>query len=208
MNGFGGSLQGFHDDEHQALLDALAPGWDHEDPVHAAECFGMATALTIAWAINRRLEAQALASGMLEVLAEWESILRLRPVPGTPDIERRRRVAAKFRVLARNTLGDIADACREALGVRFTAIHTADPASAITYWPNINPGPPEMPWSTSRVRIGVEMTKDGMTDLEFAAVRSSLVSTLDSFIPGWMTFSIGVGSAFVVNQGIVGQTLL
>ena len=31
---------------------------------------------------------------------------------------------------------------------------------------------------------------------------------LDALVPAWMTFQIGVGTGFIVNQGIVGQTFL
>lgn len=194
--------------EHEALLDALSPGWDVEDPVHAAEVFGYATALTIAWAVNRRLASQGLAMSMLENLPVWEEVLRLRPSPTTPDIERRRRVAGRLRVFAKNALGDIHDACERVLGPRFVGLHVTTPATAISYWPGVNPGPPGLEWSSSRVRLGVEVTRAGTDDDDYNADRAELATLLDSFVPSWMTFAIGEGSSFVVNIGIVGSTFL
>lgn len=195
--------------EHQALLDALSPGWDVDDPVHSAELFGYATALTIAWAVNRRLESQALALGMLENLTTWEEVLKLRPSPTTPDIERRRRVAGKIRGYAGNTITDIYDACASLLGVNFVGIHTTPPASNIIYWPGVNPGPPGLEWSTNRLRIGVEVNTSGLSADAFNEKRSALAELLDALLPSWMSFTIGAGGGgFVINQGVIGQTFL
>jgi hypothetical protein len=52
------------------------------------------------------------------------------------------------------------------------------------------------------------MTQSGLNAAQFAAKRAALIQALDSMLPSWMAAATGVGSEFVVNSGIVGQTLI
>jgi len=198
-----------YDQEHQALLDALAPGWDiGSDTELWAETRVEALAVTIIWMINRRVRNQALPMRMLDALPDWEQACGLRPVPGDTDVDRRRSVAAKLRGLVGNSLTDISDACSKAMGANFDALITVDPDDWVTYWPGINPGPPGYEFASNRATIGIRVNKHGISEGQFRRKRNELVRMLDDLRPSWMTFVVGTGSSFTVNQGVVGQTVI
>lgn len=195
--------------EHIALLDALAPGWDtRQDWELYWEAYSDAVAVTIIWACNRRLRAWLNPDQMLESLPVWEQSTGLRPSASDSDTERRRRVAGKLRGLVNNALGDIEESVINVLGSLFAGMVLVDPTNVIAYWPGINPGPPGFEWSTNRVIIGIKVDPSGLSDAQFIVKRQALFDQLDTMTPAWMTFQIGVGDQFTVNQGIVGQTFL
>lgn len=205
--------------EHLAMLDELAPGWDvSEGTAVWNEAYAHAGVLSLIWSCNERLKNQALPLRMLENLTVWEEATGLRPTLADLDGERRRRVAAKLRGLAGNRLADISDTCSAIFGDNFSQVTRVDPANGITYWPGgpalpsgqgmSAPGPPGFEWSTNRVVLLVVVTTDGLSSALFQDKRSALYDALDTLIPAWMTITIGVGSSFIVNVGIVGQTYI
>lgn len=195
--------------EHHALLTELAPGFDTADDLELfQETYADAIAVTIIWAINQRLRSWLIPEKMLESLPVWEESTGLRPSSSDSDVERRQRVAGKLRGLVNNALGDIEQAAREVLGDNFEELVLVDPANVVAYWPGVNPGPPGFEWSTNRVILGVKIDKTGLTDAGFIQKRQALFDQLDSMTPAWMTFQIGVGDEFVINQGVIGQTFL
>lgn len=195
--------------EHEALLDALSPGWDTSYGTGIyEETFADALAVTMIWHINRRLANQAVPERMLEQLPRWEQATRTVPLPTDRDVDRRAAVAAKLRGYANNALGDIEAAAQKILGSHFHSLILVAPGAWITYWPGVNPGPPGLEWASNRARIAVRATKDGLSEAEFVALRDKLARHLDDMLPAWMGFCVGVGSAFIANIGIVGQTLL
>lgn len=205
---YGGGKR-YHEVELEALLDMLAPGWDvDEDSALYAEAYVDALAVATIWTLNRRHANQGIPERMLEALPRWEEALKLRPTRKDSMQARRRAVAAKLRGLAGNTLNDIYDALAKLLGAAFDGLATVPEAQATTYWPGINPGPPGFEWSSNRVRIAVRMNSAGLTRDQYVTLRSKAFSLLDGLAPDWMTFTIGSGSEFIINQGIIGQTLL
>lgn len=206
---FGGGRRA-HEAEHLALLDALAPGWDTDDVDGQAyaELYAHALAISFIWALSGRLKNQAIPSKMLENLTTWEEACRLRPAPTDSVHERRRRVAAKLRGLVGNTVRDIYDTCRAIAGNNFDTVVLVSPANQINYWPGVNPGPPGQEWSSNRCVVGVRLNKSGIGDEDFVSLRERLALSLDAMLPAWCRYQVGVGSSFVVNQGIVGQTFL
>jgi hypothetical protein len=205
---FGGGKRAF-EIEHEALLDTLAPGWDiSPESALYAECYAQALAVSMIWIANKRLSNQMIPEKMLEMLTTWEESCRLRPTAKDSMQARRRAVAAKLRGLVGNALSDIYDASAALLGRAFDGLATVGEDVATTYWPGINPGPPGYEWSSNRARIAVRMKKDQLTDPEFFELRAKVVAMLDALAPDWMTFEVGVGSEFIVNQGIVGQTII
>jgi len=205
---FGGGRRE-HYEEHIALLDALATGWDiSEDQSAYAESYAHAVGLSFVWIVNKRLANQIIPERMTDMLAEWEQACRLRPLPNESVLERRRRVAAKFRGIAGNRLADIIDTCQTLLGASFVGIVNVDPLTHLNYWPGVNPGPPGFEWSSTRCILGVRVQKDLLSESEFLVRRQKLAEALDAMLPAWMSFRIGVGSSFVVNEGIVGSTFL
>lgn len=195
--------------ELEALLDAYAPGWDRADTTaNYAECLAYAQLLATCWAANRRLSNQAVPERMLDVLDDWEAILKTRPSPSDTPTERRARVSAALRGLAGNTIGDINDTCSTLMGANFEEILAPDPADNITYWPGVNPGPPGFEWTSTRLALAVRVNRDGIDDAAFFDKVNALGRALDIMLPAWMTFRIGTDDGFVCDVGIVDLTFL
>ena len=205
---FGGGKKPI-EEEHEALLDAYSPGWDvSEDTAKHAEAYAHALAISVIWACNKRLSNQALPLKMQETLSEWESVTRLRPAKTDLEVVRRRRLAAKLRGLAGNTVSDIHDACELLLGAHFDGLHAVDPADEIASWPGINPGPPGYEWSSNRCHIQVQVNKSGLTQTEFRLLMNRLELMLDALLPAWMTYAWHTGSGFIVGTSLLGEAAL
>lgn len=196
--------------EHAALLDALADGYDKSyGTANWAELYAMALGTSMAWAINRRLTNQAIPARMLESLPDWESICKLRPIPGDTLQDRRARVAAKLLGIVSNTLSGMYDACAAQLGAMFVELRTVATANEITYWPGIYPGPPGYEWSSNRCVIAVVVQQGAEDDNAFRLAIERTYQMLDAMAAAWLTFQVGTGSGgFICGQGIVGLTLL
>ena len=204
----GGGIS-FVEEEHQIILDALAPGLDSDSSTgNYAEAYAEATAIAMIWVCDDRLGNQAIPERMMENLPVWEESCGMVPTVESLDIDRRARLSAKLRGTAGNAMGDVSAACQKILGANFVAVHLTAPASWIVYWPGVNPGPPGFEWSSNRARISVQMTDDGLDKKEFDSKRAAVVNQLDAMLPSWMTFQIGVGTAFIANVGLVGKTLV
>lgn len=195
--------------EHAAILDSLSKSFDISDGTEVfEEAFVDAMAVALVWAVNERLRNQVIPSRMMENLATWEQACGLRPTPADRPSERRAKLEARLRGVANNTVTDIEEVSRAIFGVNFVAVVPVDPLDWIVYWPGINPGPPGLEWATNRVRVAIRVSTDGLTNSLFIDKRSALANQLDAMLPSWMGYAIGVGSSFVVNLGVVGQTFL
>lgn len=210
---FGGGKRA-HQQEHEALLEALAPGYDiSSDSAVYAEAYAHGVGVAFVWTAAGRARGAMQPTRMLESLADWETATGTRPSVRDTVARRRAAVAAKLRGLTGNRMGDISDACIALLGDRFAGIATVASADEVAYWPGINPGPPGFEWSSNRSHIMLIIHKTGLAEAEFVDVRAQAFRLLDSMLPSWMTFAIGAspastGSVFIVNQGIVGSTIL
>jgi hypothetical protein len=200
-----GGGESIEDIELEALLDAYAPGWDRDsETANYAECLAHAQIIATIWAANARLANQAVPERMVDVLEDWESILRLRPGPNSTEVDRRALVSAALRGLAGNTISDITETCSTLMGANFDEIVTADPADEITYWPGINPGPPGYEWSTTRLCLAVRVNRTGLNDAQYTDKTNALARALDIMLPAWMTFAIGTGDdGFLCDVDIV-----
>ena len=193
--------------EHRALLVALKKILNPDsDTQHYVEAYAEATGIAIVRALTARAANQAIPQRMLEVLPSWEQSLSLRPGDGIPTIARRNNVASKLRGLGNAALGDIEGAARKIIGTAFVALNQAN--AKIVYWPGVNPGPPGYTWASNRARIGIEIDKSQLSDLEYFALRAATFVALDAMLPSWMNFVIGTGTQFEVNTSIVGQALV
>lgn len=204
-----GGEQRFAEQELEALVAALAPGYTDDPTTESyAELYAYAVAVGMIWELNQRLRGQLIPAKMLESLPSWEQILQV-PPSNTDTIQvRRARVAAKLRGLGANALGDIFDACSALAGNNFDSLVVTPPAGVYAYWPGINPGPPGFEWSSNRAHIGVKMVRLSMSDSDFLSLRGKVVEMLQELCPAWMTFTVGIGGGFIVNQGLVGLTFL
>jgi hypothetical protein len=199
----------FVEDEQHVILTSMDPALDPSSGTgNYAEAYAEATAIAMIWAVDERLSNQAVPERMMENLLVWEEACGMRPTRGELDINRRIRLSAKFRATANNAMGDIGSACSKLLGLNFVAVHKTDPINWITYWPGINPGPPGLEWSSNRARISVQMNEDDLDKNQRAAKESAIVNQLDDMLPSWMSFQVGVGTAFLSAVGIVGKTIV
>jgi len=206
---FGDTTDDAFEVEHKALLEAMSPALDPtEDTAHEIETYAEALGLAMIWDANERLANQAIPEKMLEALTDWEQVLKLNPSVDDSDQERRARVAAKLRGLINNALPDIEATAKKALGVNFGAVVLVDPANHYVYSPANVPGPPGFEWSSSRAVVGIRMTQSGLNAAQFSAKRAATIQALTSMLPSWMAESVGVGSEFVINEGVFGVTLL
>jgi len=206
---FGGTQQKPSKVEHRALLAAMEPALDPTDgTVHAIETFAEARTLGMIWGAGKRLANQAIPARMLEALPDQEQILKIIPTPGTTDNERRDAVAAKQRGLAGNTMVDIEAALRKLLGRNFEEILYTPREDVVAYWPGGIPGPPGYEWTSSKAHIGIRVNLNGLSPGEGQKLGAKLFGLLDTMIPAWMSYSIGVGSEFVLSKGMLGITFL
>jgi hypothetical protein len=196
--------------EHQAMLESLAPGYDVDEssPIWA-ETYAHAMALSVIWALNRRLEGRMIPARMLETLTTWEAAMRLRPRRSDTPQARRRAVAAKFLGLAGNTISNIYDVCALLAGPLFLGLAQVEEAAAIWYAPGLAPGPPGFEWTSNRATIAVRLQKSGTPDADFLALLQRLAQTLAAMVPAWMTFRVGTDEeGFVADLGLVDLTLI
>jgi uncharacterized protein YmfQ (DUF2313 family) len=194
---------------YQATLSALEPAFDPtDDTYHQIETFAHARIEGMVWGAGQRLANQADPARMLEMLPEWEGILGLNPPPGTSDNARRAAVAGRLRGLQNNAIPDIEDVAQKIMGANYEEVVTVDPDDVVEYWPGDTPGPPGFEWASNVATIAVRVNKNGLDDSAFLRKVGRLRDTLERFLPAWMTFTIGVGSEFIVNQSIVGEDLL
>lgn len=197
------------DIEHQALLDALKPAFDvGEETEIWAETRVDALAVEMIWRINRRVGNQNFPRRMLENLPPWEQSCGLRPSVDDGDGSRRDRLAAKLRGLRGNSREDLRAAAIEALGVHYGSLWEVDPDDEITYWPNLNPGPPGYEWSSNRATVVFRMTKQQLSDGEFRLKRNWLIEIISQMCPAWETFVVTTSEQFFFSVGIVGQSVI
>ena len=206
---FGGGARAYQE-EHEALLLALEPGYDPApETANYAELYAAAILVGTVWALNGRLRNQAIPGKMLEWLPDWEEALRLRPAPTARVQDRRAAVAAKFRGLSGNAQPDIYDACAAKLGSAFLELRTVEPADEVTYWPGQNPGPPGLEWSSNRMSFAVVLSPGGMSTEELIDLSETLALQLSTFIPATNTFQIGTeDGGFLAGVSLAGISLL
>lgn len=193
----------------QALKTALSPekglGYDVADPLMAAEIDAHANTIATIWDVNTRLANSAIPLRMMETLSDAEQIYGLRPTPDQSDAERRGAVAAKVIALPSNTLSAITQAAQALAGAQFVGMFTASESQVFVFWPLINPGPPGFEWTSSRNHIQIALTNDGLTDdASYTRLRSSMTNLLDAMLPATHTFSVTLGTSFILSESKLG----
>jgi hypothetical protein len=195
--------------EQDALLQALEPQLDPEDPIQVALTYGEGLAIAMIWAVNRRLKGQLDPNRMIETLPVWETACQLRPLPSDTDTDRRNALAARFLGYAGNALAQIVAAAEKIAGEAFVGFAVAI-GDTTTYSPGINPGPPGFEWSSNRALLAIQLVRGGLPDAAFLDMMRRLRTELDILCPSWMTFNVGTlePGGFVAGVGICGATLL
>lgn len=194
---------------YRATLSALETAFDPTvGTYHEVETFAHSRIEGMVWGAGQRLANQAIPEKMMEALPEWEEILELNPAPGTSDHARRRAVAAKMRGLQNNAIPDIEEVAQKVMDANYEAVVTVEPEDVVEYWPGGTPGPPGFEWASNIATIAVRVNKTGLSDSAFLLKVGRLREQLEDFLPAWMTFQIGTGSAFTVGASIIAQDLL
>jgi hypothetical protein len=203
------------DQEHQALLDALAPGWDvSSDTELFAETGADAMAVTMIWVINRRFGNAFIPTRMLDLLESYEQACHLRPKKSDSRRKRRSALSAKLRGLAGHTLDDIAAAAENAAGPSFVALVAPATASIVSYFPGVNPAPPGQEFSSTRATVAIHLNAAGLSDINFRLLVADVENAIDAIKPAWLRVLVGAGdgsndgTGFVVGVGVVGQTVI
>jgi len=197
------------DIEHGALLDSMRRYLDVSEGTEIFdETRADARAVEMIWRVNRRVGKQNFPLSMYENLPKWEEACTIKPAIGTPDIERRNRLAGKLRGLGGNDVQGMFDAAELIAGKNFTAGRRVDPSDIVSYWPGINPGPPGYEWSSNYATIGIQLNKSGLLESEFLDLRNKVIETIDELRPSWQTYVIGTDDTFLLGVGIVNQSVV
>ena len=218
MSGFGyynpipaqiGGGDTFIEQEHRNILTALERGFGADEDTEAYwEAYAEASSVALIWAVNQRLKSQALPETMIEELPVWEEATNIIVGPRASDHDRRLRLAAKLRGVANNALSDIEAIAQKMLSFRFDGVEITSPANRISYWAGMNPGPPGKEWSTNRTLVNVKVKKDGLTEGEFTDLVGQLSEQLFQTIPVWMGANVSVDGVWLLNQGVLNQTVI
>lgn len=191
------------------MLTSLAPALDPtEKTIHEVETYTQARTLKLIWDAGRRLANQWIPERMMESLPDWEEILKITPAAGSTDNARRTDVAAKLRGFNGNAMVDILAVVQKVLGSNFEDLRTLPREENIVYWPGGIPGPPGFEWMNTAAMLIVEANLNGLNQAAAQSKGAKVVGALNSVIPAWMTFSVGIGDEFIIGEGLVGVTLL
>jgi hypothetical protein len=191
-----------------ALLETFRPYLDPTDPAQIALTNAEALAIAMVWAINRRLEGILDPLRMVDVLPTWEQAAGLRPAPTDTDTDRRRALAAQFLGFVGNTIANLYAICQAIAGTAFLGFYLPS-ASAPTYTPGLNPGPPGWESTSCRAVIGVRLQPITLTDAGFLSTVRQLNRTLKSACPAWMSFVVGTDEGHaVVDVAVADRTLV
>lgn len=194
---------------HLALLDAFVPGWHGDianDGPKAADAWAMACAITMIWVAGARLSNQILPEKMLDVLEEWERSTGLRPAPGDSLVDRRKRLAARMRGYAGNTLTDITAVCQTLLGTHLVSITLTPTSKELNYQPGVLPGPSGWEFSSNRCCLRIRVQKGTATQVYFEGLMQQLDLALSPLLPAWMTWRWFASDTCIADISLLDET--
>lgn len=201
------------DQEHQALLDAYAPGWDISDDTEMnAEAWMEAVGVSLIWHANRRFGNGLIPTKMTDLLETYEQACNLRPRPTDSTKRRRGALAAKLRGIAGNLYADLQAAALQAAGSAYVGTSVAAAADIYNYLPGISPGPPGQEFSSNRCLVAVLLQTGGRTQASFLALQRDVIEAIEAIKPAWLRVIVGVGTSsggeFVAGVGVAGLTVI
>jgi len=204
-----GGGESIHKIEQDALLDAFEPALDREEGTENwCETYAEARAVSMVWAINKRLSNQFIAKRMMENLPVYEESCRLHPYPNEPLVIRRSRLDAKLRGATGNSDNDLEAIADSLGGANFIEMRTVHEDDELTYWPGMNPGPPGYEWCSNRAHIAVVVSGAGIPESSFDDLRYQIGGQFDEIGAAWLTFFVGVDGPFICGVGVLGRTML
>ncbi len=153
------------------------------------------------WHTNQRLAHQWDPRRMTDMLPRWERLMKLRPVPGATEKDRRQDVLERrferFSGIANHAklIKHLADALGELfVGVEYISlgnavIHVPDasyPWGTVAWNPVTGEG---VPWTNSVAHILVHLRKpDGYTEGQFYEAAGKVGPIIDAVAPAWVTY--------------------
>lgn len=175
---------------HQYLLERAAEqGFDtSEEQMLETELYGDAIVLGMILDANERLGLQLNPRAMLENLPVWETAMGLSPTKTASDTFRRDAVLARARAYGENTPVAVYSAAHAVFGAALVSITYPEEADAITYWPGVNPGPPGLEWTSTRMIHKVRVRREGVVGYQERV--DMLASVLDELLPAQDAFTI------------------
>lgn len=194
---------------HQAILDELRPYFNvSADTEIWIEAYVDAVACWMVWRFNARLKESWNPNGMLDTFEMFASATGVVINANDRPHDIGAKIAAKFRGFGGNALVDQEEVASKIFGKNFVKLMITPKDKRVSYWPGVNPGPPGFEWASNVSITGVLVTKYALSDSDFSRLKADLGKLLDEMLPSWASFTIGTGPGFVVNQGIVGETLV
>lgn len=180
---------------HVSLMSQMGSSYPTtSSSISYARNMAIARMLSAAWGTNERMASTWTPSKMDSTLLDrWESILALRPRPGTTDVERRVAVSS---LLSEHgtpaTQGEIVGKLQALLGDFFVALETISIANAVVHvpsasypWGTVADG---APWYSTVAHVLVRMTTPtGHTESDFYARAGSVFAELSGLLPAWVT---------------------
>lgn len=147
------------------------------------------------------------------ILGRWASIMAL--PQGQPDWQVRAKVAARFALISGARDEQLTAAVRQVLGAAFVGFvrypGTLDDPPFPTYWPEVNPGPPELnleggTWLTHRCHLVVALsdTTGFLIAERGGQITRDLADILDGSLPAVVDWNWGVGAD--VDTGFIAGT--
>lgn len=165
---------------------------DRETVVYAIN-MAIARAIAAAWGSNERLSRIWIPASMpVDVLARWEKILNISPLPTDAPKDRRDRVAEVMARFGQATLEARIDALlTEKLGDAYVQIEHIAYSNALIYVPDGSypwgvVG--SVPWSSTVAHLLVQLQKPtGWTEGEFYDAAGKVPQLLEPLLPVWVT---------------------
>lgn len=190
---------------HEQLAEQVKGVLDIADEHVDAELYAEACLLAEAWNASERVGNQLQPMKMLENLPVWEEASGLRPNSKDNASTRRAALAGKFAAYTRNDIASIEEAARRTAGKNFVSLSFVADDNEIVYWPGVYPGPPGLEWSSNRDIYIVTVNKNGLTQEQFTAMATRLLTELDKLVPAYGRVSVTLGSGFVPSVSLVGE---
>lgn len=154
------------------------------------ENLAIARMLWDVWETNQRLANMWDPNRMtLDLVARWEKICGIAPLPSDTAVSRRARLAKKFSRVGQGALmSRLTSELTTLLGPVFVKVQTIPFTDAVMWWPGGTPST-TAPWYSTVAHILVKTTKpSGYTEAQYYDAVAKVFPLLEELAPSWVTF--------------------
>jgi hypothetical protein len=189
---------------YQEIVGAMGSAYDNSETSYVTfERRAQARMFAYVQRLAELCAAQQLPGQSDTILGRWATIMGL--PTGEPDWKVRLKAAARFALISGTRDEQLTVAIRQVMGASFAGFvrypGTLDDPPFPTYWPEINPGPPELDisdgtWLTHRCHLVISLIDSpGFLVSERAGqITRDLADILDGALPATTTWNWGVGA--------------